>query len=73
MLKGVFGTPLPPVLDEVPIPFPGESFGRIYIFHIFGCRITISLWHVRRGETGFRETGGHDVWPMWVTLGGGHL
>lgn len=45
-----------PVPGGVPIPFPGEGFSGTYIFHTFGCWITVSLWHARRGGTGFSET-----------------
>ena len=63
-----------PVPDGVPIPFPGEGFSRTYIFHIFGCWITVSLWHASRGGTGFSETMGLIMCgPAWATFRGGHL
>lgn len=58
----------------VPIPFPGEGFSRTYIFHTFGCWITVSLWHARRGGTGFSETVVLIMCgPAWATFRGGHL
>lgn len=45
-------------LDVVLVRLPGESFSKIYVFHIFSCWITIFLWHMGRGKTGLSETMG---------------